>query len=41
VKDTEMKNAFQSKSMDTLKKSKHDNVLLYMMGLTHFILSDI
>jgi hypothetical protein len=37
VKDTEMKNVFQSKSMEALKKSKYDYVLLYMMELIHFI----
>jgi len=41
VKDTEMKNVFQSKSIDVLKKSKYDYVLLCMMELMHFILCEI
>jgi hypothetical protein len=41
VKYAEMKNVFQSKSMDALKKSKYYYGLLYMMELTHFILCKI
>jgi len=41
VKDTEIKNVFQSKSTEALKKSKYDYVLLYMMELMHFILCEI
>jgi len=41
VKDTEMKNVFQSKLMNALKKSKYDCVLLYMIELTHFISCEI
>ena len=36
-----MKNVFQSKSMEAMKKSKYDYVLLYMMELMHFILCEI